>query len=135
MQAYYEPNAARKNLVVLTGSIVARILFQQDAQPLIATGVEFLNADKAYTVSASKEVILCAGRSRNGLLCRSTIITLAIQVPSSRRKSLNSQVTVLAVLPMCADPTSGIGNKEVLRKHGIDTLVDLPAVGENLRES
>ena len=29
---------------------------------------------------------------------------------------------------------SGIGNKELLNKHGIETLIDLPGVGENLRE-
>ena len=29
---------------------------------------------------------------------------------------------------------SGIGNKELLDKHGIETLIDLPGVGENLRE-
>ncbi len=69
MQAYYEPNAGRLNLAVLTDSIASRILFRQDATPLVATGVEFLNADKVFTVSANKEVILCAGKSKNGLLC------------------------------------------------------------------
>ncbi|RDX56525.1 alcohol oxidase [Lentinus brumalis] len=98
--AYYEPSAGRLNLAVLTESIASRILFRQDATPLIATGVEFLNADKVYTVSANKEVILCAG---------------AFQSP---------QLLEL----------SGIGNKEVLGKHGIETLVDLPAVGENLQD-
>lgn len=29
----------------------------------------------------------------------------------------------------------GIGNKDILSKQGIDTLVDLPGVGENLRET
>ncbi|KAL1713054.1 GMC oxidoreductase-domain-containing protein, partial [Schizophyllum commune] len=29
---------------------------------------------------------------------------------------------------------TGIGNKELLKKHGIKTVVDLPGVGENLRE-
>ena len=30
---------------------------------------------------------------------------------------------------------SGIGNPEILSKHGIETLVNLPGVGENLRTS
>lgn len=29
---------------------------------------------------------------------------------------------------------SGIGNQDILSKHGISTLVDLPGVGENLRK-
>ena len=30
---------------------------------------------------------------------------------------------------------SGVGNPEILQKHGIDTILDLPGVGENLRKS
>jgi choline dehydrogenase-like flavoprotein len=30
---------------------------------------------------------------------------------------------------------SGIGNREILSKHGIKTIVHLPSVGENLRTS
>ncbi len=29
---------------------------------------------------------------------------------------------------------SGIGKKDILSKHGIETLIDNPSVGENLRE-
>ncbi|KAI0724006.1 GMC oxidoreductase [Cerioporus squamosus] len=98
--AYYEPNAERMNLFVLPCSTASRIIFRQDARPLVATGVEFLSAEKVYTVSANKEVILCAG---------------AFQSP---------QLLEL----------SGIGSKDVLSKHGIETLVDLPSVGENLQD-
>ncbi|KAI0709499.1 GMC oxidoreductase [Earliella scabrosa] len=98
--AYYAPNAARKNLVVLTKSHAARIVFSPGSSPLTATGVEFLHEGKTYVAQARKEVILSAG---------------AFQTP---------QVLEL----------SGIGKKEVLSQHGIETLVDLPGVGENLRE-
>lgn len=30
---------------------------------------------------------------------------------------------------------SGIGNSTILSEHGIDTIIDLPGVGENLRAS
>ncbi|RPD54778.1 GMC oxidoreductase [Lentinus tigrinus ALCF2SS1-7] len=98
--AYYEPNAGRKNLVVLTNTLVSRIIFEPGSTPLKATGVEFLSDDKKYVASVKKEVILSAG---------------ALQTP---------QVLEL----------SGIGNKDILSKHGIETLVDLPGVGENLQD-
>ncbi|RDX42202.1 alcohol oxidase [Lentinus brumalis] len=98
--AYYEPNAGRKNLVLLTNALVSRIVFETGSQPLRATGVEFLKDDKKYVVSVKKEVILSAG---------------ALQSP---------QILEL----------SGIGSKEILSKHGIETLVDLPGVGENLQD-
>ena len=31
-------------------------------------------------------------------------------------------------------PPIGIGDKKLLNSHGIDTLIDLPGVGENLRK-
>ncbi len=62
------------------------------------------------------------------------MITSDTQVPSSPRSSSNSQVVVFVGLRTCADPATGIGNKEILGKHGVETLLDLPAVGENLRE-
>ncbi|TBU49102.1 alcohol oxidase [Dichomitus squalens] len=97
---YYEPCKDRPNLKVLPGSLASRIRFRQGSHPLVAEGVEFLNAGKQYLVSAEREVILCAG---------------AFQSP---------QILEL----------SGIGKKEVLSSCGIETLVDLPGVGENLQD-
>ncbi|KAI0672994.1 GMC oxidoreductase [Trametes maxima] len=93
--AYFEPNAHRKNLAVITCCTVSRITFgsSSDSVPLVATGVEFINGEKTYRVAANKEVVLCAG---------------AFQSP---------QILEL----------SGIGNRELLNKHGITSLVDLPA--------
>ncbi|KAI0724007.1 alcohol oxidase [Cerioporus squamosus] len=98
--AYYEVNADRKNLVVLTNSTVSRILFEPGSDPLKATGVEFLNGDKKYVAATKGEVILAAG---------------AFQSPQ-----------ILEI--------SGIGNKDILSKHGVETLVDLPSVVENLQD-
>ncbi|TFK86053.1 GMC oxidoreductase [Polyporus arcularius HHB13444] len=98
--AYYEANAGRKNLVVLTNATVSRIIFNSGSTPLRATGVEFLNGDKKYVAATKGEVVLAAG---------------AFQSP---------QILEL----------SGIGNKDTLGKHGIETLIDLPSVGENLHD-
>lgn len=65
-QSYYAPNANRKNLVVLTGSIASRILFRSGTSPLVATGVEFLNGERKYEVEVRKEVIVSAGKSTEG---------------------------------------------------------------------
>ncbi|KAI0332148.1 GMC oxidoreductase [Cubamyces sp. BRFM 1775] len=98
--AYYEPNAGRKNLVILTNSTVTKINFRSGSSPLQAVGVEFINGNQRYNAVARKEVILAAG---------------AFQTP---------QILEL----------SGIGNKDILSKLGINTLVDLPSVGENLQD-
>ena len=60
-QAYYASNAARKNLVVLTGATVTKITFRPGSSPAHATGVEFLHDDNKHHVKVIKEVILSAG--------------------------------------------------------------------------
>ena len=61
--AYYLPAAERKNLVVLTGAHVNKILIDADNTDggFKATGVSFTVAGEDYTVSALNEVILSAG--------------------------------------------------------------------------
>ncbi|KAI0647347.1 GMC oxidoreductase [Trametes meyenii] len=98
--AYYEPASLRENLLLVTGSVVSRVTFQLGAAPLVANGVEFTNAGKSYSVTASKGVILCAGSFQSPQLLE----------------------------------LSGIGDEKILSKHGIKTLLNLPSVGENLRE-
>lgn len=61
LQAYYEPNAHRKNLVVLTQATATRVIFDDSAQPIVATGVEYIVEGVAHTAHASREVILSAG--------------------------------------------------------------------------
>ncbi|KAJ5823000.1 Glucose-methanol-choline oxidoreductase [Penicillium robsamsonii] len=62
--AYYSPDvAARPNLRLLTETMVERILFKQEDGEIIATGVQVKtqgNTDP-YQITATKEVVLCAG--------------------------------------------------------------------------
>ena len=61
--AFLEPVMdARENLVVLPHALVQRILLEDSADGLVATGVEYRTADGApQTVTATKEVVLSAG--------------------------------------------------------------------------
>lgn len=99
--AYYNPIKDRDNLVVITGALVEKILFDtQSSRDTKANVVQYRHNGEVKTVTATKEVILAAG---------------AIQSPK--------------ILEL-----SGIGNSELLKKHGIDVVKDLPGVGENLQD-
>lgn len=62
-RAYYEPNANRPNLSVLTDAMVLRIIFDElgRSDGLTATGVEFTVGGMTHIVRPRKEVIVCAG--------------------------------------------------------------------------
>lgn len=98
--AYYQPNRRRANLIVLSEAFVSKIILEQDDESWAARGVDFVHRGQKLSVSASKEVIVCAG---------------TVQSPQ--------------ILEF-----SGIGNPEVLRKAGVETLVPSPFVGENLQD-
>lgn len=60
---YYQPIADRPNLFLITDAMVQRVMFSgtnKDGDQ-IATGVEFASKNQKHSVSAKKEVILCAG--------------------------------------------------------------------------
>jgi choline dehydrogenase-like flavoprotein len=61
--AFLEPVMdERDNLVVLPHAHVQRLLLEDSADGLVATGVEYRTADGALeTVTATREVVLCAG--------------------------------------------------------------------------
>lgn len=61
--AYYQPVRERSNLVVLTEVLAERIELQQLDGTWVAKGVRFLDTvtGESFSVSAAKEVILCAG--------------------------------------------------------------------------
>ncbi|KAK9320914.1 hypothetical protein V1517DRAFT_327927 [Lipomyces orientalis] len=61
LSAYYMPNADRPNLHLLSKALVSKVLFERPKDELIASGVEFTVGDKRYEVTATNEVILCAG--------------------------------------------------------------------------
>ncbi|KAJ3513163.1 hypothetical protein NLJ89_g3106 [Agrocybe chaxingu] len=103
--AYYNAAVrARRNLVVLQGAVVSRVIFDQSTvgsqAGARATGVEYIVDGRRYTVSARREVILSAG---------------TIQSP---------QILEL----------SGIGNPTLLNRFNIPVVYSLPGVGENLQD-
>jgi choline dehydrogenase-like flavoprotein len=68
LTGYFEPNAERKNLVVLTGAEATKVLFknagsQNKKTHRVAEAVEFVSGGHKYTVKANREVILSAGLS------------------------------------------------------------------------
>lgn len=54
---YIRPNLGRKNLKVLCGAHVSKITLDGNT----ATGAEFIVDGQTHTISASREVVLCAG--------------------------------------------------------------------------
>ena len=97
---YYEPNADRPNMTLVTHALVSKVELKQTAGQVKATGVEFTVDGTTHTMKAHKEVIVCGG-------------------------TINSpQILEL----------SGIGSPAVLDKAGVETIVDLPGVGENLND-
>ena len=51
----------RPNFHVLTSTHVTKILTREDADGVVATGVQFKHNDVIYAASAKREVILSAG--------------------------------------------------------------------------
>ena len=59
--AYYQPNASRPNLTVLTQAQVSKITFAHRHGKVYATGAEFTSFGSTYHVEADHEVLLCCG--------------------------------------------------------------------------
>ncbi|KAK7983395.1 hypothetical protein PG989_010797 [Apiospora arundinis] len=59
--AYYQPNCARPNLLVMCETIVEEIDLRQEGDEWVVWGVRVMHGNEQYTVSASREVILSAG--------------------------------------------------------------------------
>jgi choline dehydrogenase len=60
-RAYYEPNASRPNLSLLTNALVSKIQMEQTDGDAKATGVQFVFDGTTHTVKVKKEVIVCGG--------------------------------------------------------------------------
>ncbi|CAE7205845.1 unnamed protein product [Rhizoctonia solani] len=85
--AYFEPNAGRRNLHVLTGATVNRVLLRPSGShgQYRATGVEFIHLRKFHQVGAAQEVVVCAGAylsptilERSGIGCSKRLRSLGI---------------------------------------------------------
>ncbi|KAF4988053.1 hypothetical protein FGRMN_9999 [Fusarium graminum] len=102
--AYLKPVLHRKNLVVICGANVQKIIFQDTERcgggDLRAAGVIYENMGKSIVATANREVIICAG---------------AVGSPKILEHS-------------------GLGDKDILEPLGIRCLVNLPGVGENLQD-
>ena len=119
-KGYYGPAADRSNLSVITGAIASRIIFGTDKDEegkLVASGVELLIDSHTYTVNAKKAVRLCAG----------VIQTPQILELSGKRLYLGKCESQLS-------HNQGIGDSKLLESIGIETLIDLPNVGENMQD-
>ncbi|KAK1709394.1 GMC oxidoreductase [Colletotrichum acutatum] len=101
-EAYYDNFTGRKNLHLLTGRQVTKVVTSGSGDAVKATGVEFAASKgaQAQTATAAKEVILAAG---------------ALHSPQ-----------ILQV--------SGIGDPALHTSINVPTVVDLPAVGQNLHD-
>ncbi|KAK0368936.1 GMC oxidoreductase [Colletotrichum paranaense] len=101
-EAYYDNFTGRKNLHLLTGRQVTKVVTSGSGDAIKATGVEFAASKgaQAQTATAAKEVILAAG---------------ALHSPQ-----------ILQV--------SGIGDPALHTSINVPTVVDLPAVGQNLHD-
>ncbi|ELU44666.1 choline dehydrogenase, putative [Rhizoctonia solani AG-1 IA] len=117
--AYFEPNAGRRNLHVLTGAAVNRVLMRPSGThgKYCATGVEFIHSRQSYQVVVVKEAIICAGEA--------FLIALFFAQP----------IMIGAYLSPAILERSGIGCSKRLRDLGIPNFVDLPGVGGGMLAS
>ncbi|KAJ6455580.1 alcohol oxidase [Mycena vitilis] len=63
-KAYYEPRKLRPNLTVITGAQVTRILFNtylDTSGNMVASSVAYDKDGELHTISASREILICAG--------------------------------------------------------------------------
>jgi len=94
--AFLNPAKSRDNLKVITGALVARVVWDGRR----ATGVQYQKGGRTRRVAARGEVILAAG---------------VIGSPTVLQRS-------------------GVGDGPALMRHGIDVVLDAPAVGRNLQD-
>ena len=94
--AYLRPVLSRRNLKVLTRTLVSRILFEGRR----AVGVEYRRGGETHRVNANIEVIVCGGPINSPQLLK----------------------------------LSGVGPAAEIRAHGIEPVLDLAGVGENLQD-
>lgn len=113
---------------MLTGAEATKVLFKSGSgndkkTPRVAEAVEFVSGGRKYEVKAKREVILSAGAAAVPSLA--TRLVLARSIFDAFLLSGTFKTPQLLEL-------SGIGDRSLLKSFGIETLIDLPGVGENL---
>ncbi|KAF9528787.1 GMC oxidoreductase [Crepidotus variabilis] len=102
---YLQPNLHRPNLNVLTDALVARIVFEDKLTPA---------ADRT---ASAVEFLFGDGSAIHTVKANREVIVSAGTINSPKVLEL-----------------SGIGQSQILSSFGLETLVDLPGVGENVQE-
>jgi choline dehydrogenase-like flavoprotein len=97
---YYEPNADRQNLTLITHALVSKVELEKTTGQVKATGVHFTVDGTLHMMKANREVIVCGGVVNSPQLLE----------------------------------LSGIGSPAVLKKAGVEVIINLPGVGENLND-
>ena len=104
--AFLRPVLSRPNLTVLTKCQVERLVFDSAA-----------NANSGRKPRATGVELIDAKRTRQQMHARKEVILAAGAIASPQLLQL-----------------SGIGDPEMLQKHGLETLTALPGVGANLQD-
>lgn len=120
-RAFYYPVSGRSNLKMLKGTAV-RLLWDTENgdRGKKATGVEYINvSNETAVVTVGQEVVLSAGSLRTPLLLEMSGIGNHQQVPNHVEVACDDFLTF---------------KSRILDSLGIDTIIDLPGVGENLQE-
>lgn len=103
-----------ETLTFRTNALAGRILFDEDRT---AIGVEYLEGEHLYRADPSSSPEACASAPRRRVYARREVIVCGGAFNSPQLLKL-----------------SGIGPRPELERLGIDVLVDLPGVGENLQD-
>ncbi|KAG6809937.1 hypothetical protein H0H92_014019 [Tricholoma furcatifolium] len=102
--AYYEPNQSRPNLKVISGALATKVLTSGN-DTVVATGVEYLKDGVLHTIHAKKE-------------------RWKLQDSSDIR--VIGQAALPQIFSISLILVAGFGDPEVLKKLGIDVVVNLP---------
>ena len=60
-KAFLRPASRRGNLTIMTGCHVEKLRIEQGARGPVCTGVEFTGGNRAWSATATRETLLCAG--------------------------------------------------------------------------
>jgi choline dehydrogenase-like flavoprotein len=119
-RAYYWPVSKRPNLDIYLNSTAEKITWHPRNEGSLprASGVVFTTCNGTSTIYANREVILSAGSLKSPLLLE--------------QSGVGNSAYVKPPIPMPVDEK--LTRQSILKKAGVDVVVDLPFVGENLQD-